>query len=171
MPEMNEDKEFIESKLLIQNVDFYVQSAAEHFEKNYARDKLTVTLDDVRFHVAEDMTNVNVIGLFYSSIPLVDPQVAVIFEQNAEDLANFEIIQQCENKWLVARRINSGAEIVCEDPTVSYGDEELEKDCETAFIVLASLFDVALVILLIVFAVLLLIPVFKKKSTKQYQEI
>lgn len=171
MPEMNEDKTFIPSELTLENVEFEVQSTSGHFEKNYAREQLKVKMNNVKFNVEEDMANVEVIGLFYSVEPLELGKVELVFAKDTANVADYTITTQCDGKWLVALKNGSQAQVQCDDPTVSYGDEELEQDCETAFIVIASLFDIALFIIVAFFVVMLLIPVFKKKSTTQYQEI
>lgn len=169
MPEKKGDK-FVESALTLDNVVFEVQSKSGHFEKNYARDHLTVTMKKATFVVEEDVSNVDVIGLFYSSIPLVDPVATVELKNNPTN-AVFNIVQQCNGNWLVAQKEGSDATIKCEDPTISYGDAQLEEDCEIAFIVIVCIADITLVILICVFVILSLIPVIKKKKAKKYEQI
>lgn len=161
---------FIDSEITLENVEFYVQSESEHFEKNYAREQLKVNMKNVNFVIDEDVTNKEVIGLFFSTIPLEGFDVKITLNNNPNN-NQYEIKQQCDNKWLVAVKQGSTAQIKCDDPTISYGDADLEDDCEIAFIVIIVLADVALFTLIAVFLVLILVPIIKNKKAKKYQEI
>lgn len=170
----DEEGEIIPSTISIENVKFHVQHDSDKFNQNYVREKTTVEKLSAVFVIDdENIDSFDIIPLFYASEGFAETILdnnAVTVESKADMIWTIKL--KCDNKWIVAIKGTEDKELSeCYDPTITDGDVELADACETAFIVIICLADTALAILLVVFAVLALIPVIKKKRSEKYTQI
>ena len=152
------------STIVLDNVEFEVPAVTGDNSHVYSRENVAVNLKNVKFNIEDNGNNTEFVYLFYG---VNEFDVENVTAETDAGVA-FQTKEICNGTWLVAYKEGFDPETIeCINPTVSSEDEGLEDGCLISFIVIVCLADTTLFIILCIFAVLLLLPLIKRKLGKQ----